>query len=359
MKILVFSSLSFKKHAGPTYSVPNQVKSLMKKTDVIWVNISDYDVPNDYKDLLLSFKTDEIKEACKLITNDIDFVIFEEFHKAVYLKIYKILLNKGIKYSIVPRGQMTAEYNNHKIIKKFFGNFLFFNKFKRNASFIQFLTQQEKDDSKDRRIKNSVVIPNGIIIPDKKKSFEIKDRVKFTFIGRYNIFQKGIDFLFDNISKLNILTDCYEFNLYGPDSPSGNRKEIEECAEKYGVKDKVIINGPIFDNDKEEVLLDTDVFILTSRFEGLPMSVLEALAYGIPVLVTKGTNLGEAVEKYNAGWYVSNDDIAECLAKIINNKNDVSFFYEKSKNAVEMAKQYSWDCIASDTISYVSTLLRR
>lgn len=360
MKILVFSSLTFKKHAGPTYSVPNQVKSLKKISDLLWINISNFETPINYKDLVIGYKESEINEVFKHITNDIDFVIFEEFHKPVYLKIFKCLKKRSIKYTIVPRGQMTREYNKNKPIKKFFGNLLFFNKFKKNACYIQFLTQQEQIDSKDSKIKDSYVIPNGIDIPNFRKQILTKERIVFTFIGRYSIFQKGIDFLFDGLSKIDVSSDLYEFNFYGPDCPSGNKRDVEMCAEKYGISDKVKINGPIFDLEKEKVLLNTDVFVLTSRFEGLPMSVLEALSYGIPVLVTKGTNIGEDVEKFDAGWFASsNDDISNFLINIIKNKDNINVLEKKSKNAVKMAEHYSWNSIAKNTIQIINDVLDR
>ena len=48
---------------------------------------------------------------------------------------------------------------------------------------------------------------------------------------------------------------------------------------------------------KEQVLLDADVFIQTSRTEGLPTAVLEAMSYKIPVLITKGTGLYDDIKK--------------------------------------------------------------
>ena len=55
--------------------------------------------------------------------------------------------------------------------------------------------------------------------------------------------------------------------------------------------------------------MNSDMFILTSRHEGFPMSILEALSYGLPVLITKGTNMTDLVHKASAGWTCETDPI--------------------------------------------------
>ncbi|MEN1932826.1 glycosyltransferase [Escherichia coli] len=53
----------------------------------------------------------------------------------------------------------------------------------------------------------------------------------------------------------------------------------------------------MFGLKKEEVLESNNIFIMTSRYEGLPVSVLEALAYGNICLLTEGTNMAKIVKK--------------------------------------------------------------
>ena len=71
-------------------------------------------------------------------------------------------------------------------------------------------------------------------------------------------------------------------------------------------------NGSLFRDP-----LKNDVFIRTSRFEGLPLGILEALSLGLPCLVTKGTNLDELVNNYNAGWGV--ETTSKMVASAIKN----------------------------------------
>ena len=102
---------------------------------------------------------------------------------------------------------------------------------------------------------------------------------------------------------------------------------------------------------------DIDVFIMTSRFEGMPMGLIEALSYGIPCLVTKGTNLADEVRSADAGWIAENSvlSIKDALRTIIFTRN----FTEKGKNALSLSKTYSWNEIAKQSSSFYKKIIEK
>ena len=104
-------------------------------------------------------------------------------------------------------------------------------------------------------------------------------------------------------------------------------------AIENGIDKIVSINGPVFDNEKKEVLLNASFFIHTSRFEGMPMSVLEALSYGIPCLVTQGSNMREDVCRFNAGWGADNnvESIERAFIKICDSLSELKIKGENAK----------------------------
>ena len=112
----------------------------------------------------------------------------------------------------------------------------------------------------------------------------------------------------------------------------------------------VTLNPAVFGADKEKILLGSDVFIQTSRFEGMPMGILEALGYGLPCLITEGTTLGHYVKSYNAGW-VTETDAQRVFEQIICAINENDTLNEKSKNARDMIHQhFAWEKVAKDNI---------
>ena len=83
------------------------------------------------------------------------------------------------------------------------------------------------------------------------------------------------------------------------------------------------MNHEISGEEKVQKLLESDVFIQTSRHEGMPMGILEAMSYGVPCAVTDGTNLGEFIKDNKCGWNCETTvlGISEMLEKILLEKN--------------------------------------
>lgn len=75
------------------------------------------------------------------------------------------------------------------------------------------------------------------------------------------------------------------------------------------------------------------------------MGLIEALSYGIPTLVTEGTNMKLEIEESNAGWTATNDYGSIKLA-FMNMLSDMNSFEIKGQNAYELSKSYDWERIA-------------
>ena len=107
-----------------------------------------------------------------------------------------------------------------------------------------------------------------------------------------------------------------------------------------------------------KVLLDGDFFIQTSRFEGMPLGILEALSYGIPCLVTRGTTLGEKIEEGKCGVMAETDpeSVAEKMMQMIGGRDS---FKEMSDNGIKFVEDnFSWSAVAQEAIRNYSELLR-
>ena len=109
---------------------------------------------------------------------------------------------------------------------------------------------------------------------------------------------------------------------------------------------------------KKEVLKTADMFIMTSRFEGLSMGLIEALSYGLPCLVTRGTYFMDEVNQFNAGIGTENsvDSISSGLSALV---NDLDMLPIYSNNAKELSKKYSWDSASSLLQSRINSYINR
>jgi glycosyltransferase involved in cell wall biosynthesis len=74
-------------------------------------------------------------------------------------------------------------------------------------------------------------------------------------------------------------------------------QSLTDATEKLNIADTVKFIGGQFGGDKETCFIDADAFILPSFSEGLPMAVLEAWAYKLPVIMTSYCNIPEGFEK--------------------------------------------------------------
>src|SRR5699024_4384370 len=113
---------------------------------------------------------------------------------------------------------------------------------------------------------------------------------------------KGLDLLVEsvNIIKEYLILNNAKITLYGPDIDN-SKKKLNEMISEYGLNTIINIKEPVFSEEKYRIMSQSDFFIQTSRTEGLPMGILEALSFGLPCIITPGTNLSKEVAECEAG----------------------------------------------------------
>lgn len=101
---------------------------------------------------------------------------------------------------------------------------------------------------------------------------------------------------------INVMIDLKESDLklvLAGDGPELD--EIREYVKKQGIEDKVIFAGWVDDKNKKQLFKDCYVSILPSHFEGVPMSILESLSFGVPVIASQVGGIPEIISE-NEGF---------------------------------------------------------
>ena len=347
MNILHICSIGNNKTSGVSNVVPEHFKYQKKYANVALLNCNKKRIEKLSKESNVYY-LDEVNSIDNLPHpfNKPDLVVFHSYYIIEYIKIYKYLVKMNIPYIIIPHGAFNYKAQGQKRIKKILGNKLLFDKFYKNSIAIQYLSKEEQKNSY-RFKKKSFVMGNGVIIPKKTKEIFSKKGLRLVYIGRYSIYTKGLDIIIDfankykkELIKNNIIIDFYGTGADGID-------KVKKLVEDKNVLDIVKVNGPVFDKDKEKVLLAHDMFIQLSRHEGQPLGIMEAMSYGLPVIVSDGTGFGEVVRDNNIGIYFKNDIINK-LYNILDNKIILKSMGKSS--IVYIKNNYSWERTIKETL---------
>lgn len=149
--------------------------------------------------------------------------------------------------------------------------------YKRNAiarKYDSFVVLTEEDKESWRNISKICVIPNpNSFEPLRKSSLESK---RVIAVGRFT-YQKGFDFLIDIWAEIYKKYPQWKLVFFGK---GHKRKMLEERAEKLGLAKVIEFNDAT--NNIEEEYRKSSIFALTSRYEGMPLVLLEAMACGLP-----------------------------------------------------------------------------
>jgi glycosyltransferase involved in cell wall biosynthesis len=215
---------------------------------------------------------------------------------------------KRIPYVISPRGMLDPWALGNARWKKVLAAMIFEKALLRNAICMHALCDAEADSMRAYGLKQRIeIVPNGVVLPDllTTEDSENSEGIKrLVFLGRIHP-KKGVAGALRAWAHLkseigNEKWGGWQFVIAGWDQ-GGHESELKALcrelglgfADKLNLVGDVIFFGPAFGEEKEKLLRSAAGFILPSLSEGLPMSVLEAWAYGLPVVMTPECNLPE------------------------------------------------------------------
>lgn len=266
----------------------------------------------------------------------------------------------GKPMMVAPHGSLDEWALRNAAWKKRIAAALFKNRQLRKASCLRALCQSEADAFRAYGLTNPIaIIPNGVEIPEEEQelvagSWEMGGHTQpstldvacpavaphplrrrstprtLLFLGRIHP-KKGLPNLIRALKKAldarpSTFDSCnWQLVIAGWDQGGHEAELIQLCKElglsfshkmhkehttgetsAFSLQSSVFFFGPAFGQEKEDLLRSADAFILPSFSEGLPMSVLEAWAYGLPVVMTPECNLPEGFAA-DAGIRIGSD----------------------------------------------------
>lgn len=296
----------------------------------------------------------------------------------------------GKPMMVAPHGSLDAWALRHAAWKKKIAALLFKNRQLHRATCLRALSQAEADSFRAYGLTNPIaIVPNGIdLVEDDFTKLETGNwkperggRKTLLFLGRIHP-KKGLTNLIRSFKQAldgrrsTIDPSPWQLVIAGWDQ-GGHESELKSLCDDLGLgfgttgslssglrfpvclpgrcvasvaagfHAPVFFSGPAFGQDKEDLLRSADAFILPSFSEGLPMSVLEAWSYGLPVVMTPECNLPEgfvAEAAIRIGTGV--DSIVEGLEALFSmNDDDLGTMGDKGRALVKV--RFTWQTIAA------------
>lgn len=192
-----------------------------------------------------------------------------------------ISLRRTCKFKLLVSERGDPNNKNSRLSKQ--GNDLL-----KYADTVVFQTTGAQSYYPDSIKRKSVVIPNAIEIPEARWE-RANSKKGIAYVGRIDFWQKRLDVLIEAFSIVSKKHPEYILDVYG----DGEMDRLKGVCEKLDVMETVVLHG--VSRDVNEKLLEDEIFVITSDFEGIPNSLLEAMALGMPVVSTNCSPGGAAM----------------------------------------------------------------
>jgi len=307
-------------------------------------------------------------QALKKDLADYDIAHVHSLYQFHDLIAGSVCRNKRIAYIIRPHGSLDPFlYRRHRARKTIMENW-FENRNIKGASAIHFTTDEEMELAKPHIFSTpGVVVPNGLNLKDyadlpplgsfRDRYPSLSGKKIILFLGRIN-FKKGFDILVPAFAKVfKTFTDIH-LVIAGPDN-DGYGQKVKGWLEEYNLTNNATFTGMLRGRGKLAAFRDAEMFVLPSYTENFGISVLEAMACGVPVVISDKVNIWREVKNGNAGLVVSTkaDDFAESMEKLL---LDSDLGKKMGQRGQYLVKQYyQWEAIGKKLEDVYVSLLHK
>lgn len=235
----------------------------------------------------------------------------------------------------------TTKFANSKILLHLHGGRFFTENFTNNffqrltekmlrrADVILVLSESEKHFI-EKKWKNLdvKVLENAVSIEDFKKTKSKSDEKTIVFLGRLHE-DKGLKEIIETCRILKNEGFNFYFRCFG----KGETKEFFVAEMSKVLGEKFFYGGVISGAEKQKELAESDIFLLPSRYEGLPVAMLEAMAANCVPVVSKVGSIGAVIEDNVNGFLIEPQNVSQIADKLKLVLNDEIMLENLKKNA--------------------------
>jgi glycosyltransferase involved in cell wall biosynthesis len=272
----------------------------------------------------------------------------------------------GLPYVVTPHGAFDPFVRRRGQLRKRLTDIAWQRRLLERASVIHATSQDELDHMRDiaphvprALVQNGVYSERFEHLPP-RGAFRERHLAGFDgpvvmFLGRIAP-KKGLDILIRAFAQVRAKTDA-RLAIVGPDDEDLS-PTLRSVAAEAGVADEVAFTGPLYEQDRLSALADADLWALSSHAENFGIAVVEAMAAGLPVVVSREVDIAAEIDAAGAGICsdLSVDDFAGHLIRLI---DDPQLRAQIAQRGRDYAKRYDWHAIASEMAQVYEKALGR
>ena len=160
-----------------------------------------------------------------------------------------------------------------------------------------------------------IIVENGVLVPKEILRNKKPSPIKLLHVGSMNNHNKNQSFLIDVFSYL--LKDNHNLDFQLILVGEGKlRKKLEKQTVDLNIDNQVVFRGRCLPRELDEIYRQSDVFIFASKSEGSPNAVLEAMAYGLPVVSENIPSIESIINDGETGYLIKSGDVSGFSSKI-------------------------------------------
>lgn len=314
--------------------------------------------------------------ALRSIIPSIDIVHIHSlylFHSTVGAVLCRIA---RVPYVIRPHGSLDPYLRRRHRARKWLHELVVERHSFRHAAAIQFTTAEElalaSQSRAGRRLLThavTAVVPNGVVIPDesvldtvaadnedlRRRFPELRGKRIVLFLGRLT-FKKGLDILAAAFSSLCRRRDDVHLLIAGPDNERYEAR-VKDWLRSANVLDRVTFAGMLRGTDKNTAFRIADMFVLPSYSENFGIAVVEAMASGLPVIVSDRVNIWREITEAAAGLVIKCDsaELATAISTLLDNSALRRSMGARGRALVQ--RSFTWEMAAETLIKLYERLL--
>jgi UDP-glucose:(heptosyl)LPS alpha-1,3-glucosyltransferase len=192
-----------------------------------------------------------------------------------------------------------------------------------------------------------------LIRGDIRKEYGFRSEEPIILFASMNFEIKGLDAIMLSLAKLKARQHSFKLLIAG----KGNLRKYTQMAREANIADEVVFTGMLSKEKLIRLYLAGDMYIMLSKFDTFGMVVLEAMAAGLPVIISSNVGAKDLVQEGENGFIISDTSDSDYIAAKIALLLDENIRRQMAEAAYQTAAQNTWDDVTKKYAAIYENLL--